>query len=119
MAHVALSLILSFFILLFPTWNADVLASQVGLCREWRLEEKGHSSQTACGGVGGAVVSSPAALSASTKKCLLPGLPHICLTTTEFKFKLVQGTLYVLPEPHSWIIDFASTQEIRQKGFSI
>ena len=59
MAHVALSLILSFFTLLFPTWNADVLASQVGLCRAWRLEEKGHSSQTACGGVGdGGVLTS-------------------------------------------------------------
>lgn len=32
MARVAQSLILFFFALLFPTWSAAVLASQVGLC---------------------------------------------------------------------------------------
>lgn len=70
------------------------------------------------GGVGGFLTSSAVNLH-PPRKCLLLGLFHIHLTTAEFKFQLVQGALYMLPESYSWIIDFASTQEIRSRGFSI
>ena len=51
MAHVAQRLIPSFFVLLFPTWNADVLASQFGLSRVMSTEVGGvrESPQAAWG----------------------------------------------------------------------